>query len=289
MGSEGNTSLPPLRYGALGEDRVLKIKKVKRLAIVGMGLTILKFIQDNFKEGGWRKNEGDQVWGIGPTVYGIDCDMCWEMHDHQNIRNVWKADNNYMDGHGDRYLKDLKIPIIMPRAMPELPNSLEYPLTEVTQFTQETYLMNTMAYMLAYALTCGVEELYLYGTDFNYHGVDNIAEARRACVEYWLGIMRCKGVKVFFPPETSLCEIIERRSIGIYGYDECQPQFGDKNEVIEFINMDEFRNNRGALEAVKKVLPNKLDMKPEDVLALICSVMQLSPGAVKKHLETLAK
>lgn len=285
-GSEGNTSLPPVRYGVLGEERVLQVKKRKRIAMVGMGLTCIQFVQDQFGFGGWKKNPDDEIWAIGPAAYAFRADMCWEMHSLNNIQRVWKKE--YMEGHGENYLKNLDMPVIMPRAYSEIPTSLEYPLQEVVSYTQETYFMHTFAYMLAYAETCETEELWFYGVDFNYAGTNLTAELRRACAEYWMGRLRVKGCKLYFPPQSSLLEIAERRSNGIYGYEEHQPMFDTSHRITQFVSVEKIKHEAVAIEAIKAHLGQKLeDRDPREVMATICNTMQISPEVLTAHLEKL--
>lgn len=237
----------PVRLGKLGEDRVLKPRPIDKLIIVGMGLTAIQFINHCFEFGYANKDEKTEIWAINNAAHAFNCDMCWSIHDDRMMHL-----EQFSRG-GKPYLNDLKCPIVLAEALADYPNSLEYPLHEVWKEFQETYFNNTTAYMIAFAMLCGVKQIYMFGTDYNYGG-HTVFENGRPCTEYWLGRARERGVEIYVPPNGMLLDVMARKSQGIYGY-TLQPiaTFGDDgrvNGISHFVDPYEYRMNMSIINGV---------------------------------------
>ena len=63
--------------------------------------------------------------------------------------------------------------------------------------------VNTVSYMVAYAIYIGVKELSIYGADFWYPGSDKSEEGGQA-VAYMLGVATSHGMRHRLPNSTSL-------------------------------------------------------------------------------------
>lgn len=72
-----------------------------------------------------------------------------------------------------------------------------YPYAEVEALYGSLYLTSSPAYMIAYALLNGVEELAIYGVDLSIS--DHEYFWQRPCVESWIGFAKGRGVKVYIP------------------------------------------------------------------------------------------
>lgn len=203
--------LAPVRRGKLGESRVLKPFPLDEVIIVGMGATAVQFINHCFEVGYSADGVKSQVWAINNAAHAFNCDLAWSVHDGP----MMKLDR-FKKG-GKFYLSDLKVPLVLAEALEEYPTSVEYPLAEVFAAFNETYFNNTTAYMIAFAMLCGVKTIRMFGTDYNYNG-HRVFENGRPCTEYWLGRARERGIEVFVTPNGNLMDASLRKSDGVYGY-----------------------------------------------------------------------
>jgi hypothetical protein len=71
---------------------------------------------------------------------------------------------------------------------------------------------------VALAVAIGVEKITLFGFDFTYANSHH-AEQGRACVEFYLGIARARGIEIGIPNTTSLMDGCTVRGARYYGYD----------------------------------------------------------------------
>lgn len=110
------------------------------------------------------------------------------------------------------WLKNLQTPVFMWKNWPDVPMSVEFPLTRLLgEFRR--YFTNQCAYMIALALTEGVTHIGLFGCQYGHeteHGV------QRDSLTYWLGFAEARGVQIVIPPKfnTLLCTPAE-----LYGYE----------------------------------------------------------------------
>lgn len=101
---------------------------------------------------------------------------------------------------------------------PEIPNSVRYPIEKVLEFfgtmldgyAAKPYFASSVAYMIAMAILENVDEIHLYGLDFI---EDGEYTHQRPNMEYFIGIARGRGIKVFIPERSALCEFEY-----VYGY-----------------------------------------------------------------------
>lgn len=124
----------------------------------------------------------------------------------------------------DDYIKQSKIPIITCNSYDGFPPLTEYPLREILDFHKTAYFGETLSYMVAFALWCGVKAIHFHGTDYQ-----NCKPAERASTEYWCGIARMfkgepreGGVEVMVNPQSHfLCPQVDGINVHIpyfYGY-----------------------------------------------------------------------
>lgn len=207
---------------------------LRRVDIVAMGTSAVEFMQDCYHAP--MREKDHEVWTVnsGPLVFR--CDKVWNMHDLSKLTTVNSKEVDYLP-----LYKTIDFPLITIRALEELPQSLEFPLGQLVDQFQSNYFANTVSYMVAGALLCGVEEIHLYGADFNFPGKEAY-EAGRACVEYWLGIAHARGVKVFTAKTTTLMDAVYRQPGGkgaigygaVYGYFDGQPEMSSEGKVTGF-------------------------------------------------------
>jgi hypothetical protein len=108
------------------------------------------------------------------------------------------------------YLTQTDIPVYMQEKFPEIPAAVRYPIEEIIEEfgiprTNETlkdaYFTNSISFMIALAIHEGFEEIHVYGVDMAVGG--EYTEQRPSC-EYYLGIAKGRGIKIYLPPESDL-------------------------------------------------------------------------------------
>jgi hypothetical protein len=140
-------------------------------------------------------------------------DSTWTLAAHPCCRNRCKREPDwYFDLHRPElfkvekkgwnpnyygWLKRLQTPIFMQKNYPEIPMSVEYPLTRI-QAEFRSYFTNQCAFMIALAMTEGVTHIGLFGCQYAHeteHGV------QRDSLTYWLGRFEQYGGTVVIPPK----------------------------------------------------------------------------------------
>ena len=117
-----------------------------------------------------------------------------------------------------RLLQKLNIPIYSCCLDKRCPDVIEYPLQEVLEKTKYAYLNNTVPYAIAFAISQEVSKICLYGIDFSYKEVPHMAEAGRACTEFWLAIAATKGIKIEIAHNSTLLDTNVPDEEKLYGY-----------------------------------------------------------------------
>jgi hypothetical protein len=95
-------------------------------------------------------------------------------------------------------------PVVMQRKVRDISTSEAYPADEIAEALGDEFFCS-IAYMLAYAIYLGYEEIRLYG----------IILLHETEYMYYLGVARAKGIKVWAPDDTQLTTSAWR-----YGYDD---------------------------------------------------------------------
>ena len=94
---------------------------------------------------------------------------------------------------------------------------LQYPLKEVLEHVgpANDYFVNSVPYVIAYALMTGVKRLLMFGVDYEYPGI-GIKEEGRACCEFWCGYAIARGMTVQVSDGSTLLNANKGRPF--YGY-----------------------------------------------------------------------
>lgn len=116
--------------------------------------------------------------------------------------------------------------VYMQKTHDDIPNSIKYPMAEVTaEFLPDApYYTSTPAYMLGLALLMGYKEIELYGFDM---GTTTEYHYQRANFEYWIGIAHGRGIKVTLPGSQILHGLL-------YGYENMRTGFRQQLEMRDF-------------------------------------------------------
>lgn len=190
----------------------------KRVAILGLGPSVTQYLELTKRVGG-RHKHFDEVWAINALGDVFACDRIFHMDDVriQEIRAAAAPDSNIAALLP--WLKAHPGPIITSRAHPDYPGLVEFPLEAFLREIDGTaYFNSTAAYAIAYAIFIGVEHLAVFGNDFTYENSHH-AEKGRACVEFWMGYAKARGMQVTVPHVSSLLDACNKPEDRVYGFD----------------------------------------------------------------------
>ena len=163
-------------------------------------------------------------------------DPSWEFWGHASSRGWYRRrPDRYFDlhppacwdraGKGDGYTKFLSqntVPIYMQKKYPEVPASVEYPKRRILMEFGDgrPYFTNQAAWMIALAMTEGVDAIGLFG--INYSTQSEYAR-QRGSLEYWLGRAVGRGVRLVLPEQCSLLQ----DPLPLYGYESHDEKTGE--------------------------------------------------------------
>lgn len=104
-----------------------------------------------------------------------------------------------------------------------------FPLSEIQEMDPGAWFTSTIAYMIAHAIYEGVDRIYMHGL----HKLDALGEyhAQKACLDYWIGFGRGKGIDIVMTGESQLAQPFPKQS-AFYGYEE-----DDQQEILREIVM----------------------------------------------------
>lgn len=168
-----------------------------------------------------------------------DCpweDPSWEFWGHASSRGWYKVQmDRYFDLHSKtlwtrggrkgayypRWLAQNTVPIYMQERYPEVPASVKYPKGRILMEFADArgYFTNHAAWMIALALTEGVETIGLFGV--NYSSQSEYERQRGSC-EYWIGRAAGMGVRMVLPEQ---CTLLREPAL-LYGYESHDEKTG---------------------------------------------------------------
>ena len=185
------------------ERAVIKVDpQLRKVAIVGFASSTRDLAP--FDDPAW------EVWGVNQLYRHIPRATRWfEIHRNWNEHVVEGTDHL-------GWLRAAPIPTYMVEPVPEIPNSVRYPLEAVcAEFSR--YFTSTIAYMIALAILEDFGEIGIYGVDMIVGGEYG---DQKACCEWLMGIAHGRGKVVTLPKHSALC-----RAHHLYGYEQ-EPDWG---------------------------------------------------------------
>ena len=189
----------------------------EHIAILGLGPSLEEYVNIAKRLGG-KHAYCDEVWGINAVAGVILCDRVFHMDD---VRIQERRAEALPESNIARMLEWLRVhpgPIVTSRAHPDYPGLVEFPLEDVINNLGHDYFNSTAAYAVAYAIHIGVKRISLFGCDYTYPNAHD-AEKGRACVEFWLGVARARGIHLTIAKTSSLMDALHSRQERLYGYD----------------------------------------------------------------------
>lgn len=183
------------------------------IAILGYGASISEFVMSRI-----NSRQYDEVWGINgigaifPVARTFMMDPASRFIDTNNAGKQTGLVNELFFNTSDLG------PIYSCVTHESVPEIQEYPLQEVIKRTGYCYFNNTVAYAMAFAIAAKVKKINLYGLDFTYRSNVNMAEAGRACVEFWCSQAVSKGIQLEVAQSSSLLDTNVPAEEKLYGY-----------------------------------------------------------------------
>ena len=162
---------------------------------MALGMSAQTFVQE-YMSTKLMKTPYDEIWGLNRGFRGYPHDKLFVMDD---LRWLERKDKTYT-----KFLRQHDKPIITCFNYPDYPMSIAYPLHEVAStIGDDVFAVNTVAYMVAYAIHIGVEEFAIFGADFSYPD-GSTAESGGQAVAYLLGMAKERGMRHILPQTTTL-------------------------------------------------------------------------------------
>lgn len=181
-----------------------------KVAIVGLGGSYSDYIAARV-----ASQEFDEVWGINCIGGIIHVDKTFMMDPVSRFLDTENAGTQ--TGVARKFLKENKKPILTCQLDKRVKNLELYPLKEIATDLGFCYFNNTVAYAVAYAIWKKATKICMYGIDYTYKNV-SMAEAGRACVEFWCAIAVCKGIKIEVANRSTLLDTNVPDNEKLYGY-----------------------------------------------------------------------
>lgn len=163
------------------------ITRPEKVAIVALGSSCGDFTREMIGRASRQEKEPwDEIWAVNRGLRAVRHDKLFVMDDLRWLK--------HQDKHYAAWLRKHDCPIITSTAYAEYPMAVEYPLHEIMEFIKDDiFTVNTISYMVAYAMYTGVRELSIFGADFFYPDGNKSEEGGQA-VAYLLGMATGMGM-----------------------------------------------------------------------------------------------
>jgi len=145
-------------------------------------------------------DESFEIWGIN-DIYTLEKVKRWDrwFQLHHPLHYVGTEGRAHFEEMLQQYAK-WECPVYLYEKHHLIPNSRTFPYQKlVDEFGG--YFNNTISWMIAFAMHEGFKEIHLYGVDM---GNSTEYGSQRPSCEYFLGLARGRGIKVYVPPESML-------------------------------------------------------------------------------------
>jgi|TARA_R110000823_G_scaffold208859_2_gene339179 hypothetical protein len=186
-------------------------KETLHVAIVGLGNT-----QGTFTSSMANGKSFDEVWAINSMMVPIKHDRVFMMDPASRFLDTENA--GPQTGAMRKALGDHPGPIYTCTLDDRVPGAVLYPLEEIVKETGLCYFNNTVPYAVAFAIYHKVTHLYLYGIDYSYKSNLVMAEAGRACTEFWISVAIARGMQVEVAHDSTLLDTNVPDEEKLYGY-----------------------------------------------------------------------
>lgn len=129
-----------------------------------------------------------EIWGIGPAYKAHLVTHTFELHDRVLLKRL---NPNFVEQANKRGFH-----VISKDPFLEIKNNSIFPIQNVINEFQIEFFLNSICYMIAYAIMQEPKSISLMGVDMR-NNMDFLVE--KGCVEFWCGVAVGRGIKVFTP------------------------------------------------------------------------------------------
>jgi len=148
-----------------------------------------------------------EVWGLNQLYLPFPlmaerADRWFQIH-HTHDYDAAVRDHKHGDWLGE-WSKQTGKPIYMQHNMPDIPSSIAYPVDYICG-KYGRYFTNSISWMIITAIEDGFEEMFIYGVDM---AQDSEYESQRPSCEYFIGLARGMGIKVYVPDKSDLLKTL---------------------------------------------------------------------------------
>lgn len=159
-----------------------------KIAIVGGGPTR---VRAPFDDSSW------EIWGFSSKDWKIPRVTRWfEIHAVPDLKEMLatkKRNRRSFEGYM-RFMRELKAPVYMQEPIPEIPQSLRFPVEELLRVFGRCF-SSTASFMVGYAILEQPEVLGVWGVN----PTSRSFAYQRPTLEYLFGIARSRGIELVFP------------------------------------------------------------------------------------------
>ena len=242
---------PPLGM-MLGTDQLVEggLPRVKnKVAIVGFAPSSMLDAKTRFDDDDFEIWPLNQLYLPFPAM-AERADRWFQIH-HAHDYDAAVRDHK----HGD-WLKEWSQktgrPLYMQERVPDIPTSIEYPVDYICN-KYGRYFTNSISWMIVTAIEEGFKEMHIFGVDMAQD--DEYANQRPSC-EYFIGLARGAGIKVYIPDKSDLL-----KTLWLYPFEpespmwvKCESRRKELNQRVQEMGANEqaLRDNRnqciGAME-----------------------------------------
>ena len=181
------------------------------IAIVGLGASYADFIAARV-----NSKKFDEIWGINSIGGIIHVDRTIMMDPVSRFLDTKNAGTQTEIAR--EFLKNNKKPIYTCELDKRVKHLVKYPLADVVKDTGLCYFNNTVPYAIALAIHEKVNKINLYGIDYSYMHNLHMAEAGRACTEFWLAVAINRGMQIEVAHRSNLLDTNVPDEEKLYGY-----------------------------------------------------------------------
>jgi hypothetical protein len=148
-----------------------------------------------------------EIWGVN-ELYQVAprIDVLFEIHDYELLRSKKRFAR-----HLEWLRNNTTIPVFTQEVFPDIPKSVKFPKDELVE-KYGRYFTNSISWEIALAMELGFNEIHLYGVDM---ATSEEYGDQRPSVEYFVGLARASGIKVYVPPESDLL-----KCFNLYGFED---------------------------------------------------------------------
>jgi len=204
MTKKAEKKAPKVLGPMLGTDQLVEgglPRTKKKVAIVGFAPSSMLDTRTVFDD------PDMEVWGLNQLYLPFPlmaerADRWFQIH-HTHDYDAAVRDHKHGDWLGE-WSKQTGKPIYMQHNMPDIPSSIAYPVDYICG-KYGRYFTNSISWMIITAIEDGFEEMFIYGVDM---AQDSEYESQRPSCEYFIGLARGMGIKVYVPDKSDLLKTL---------------------------------------------------------------------------------